>query len=65
MRPGILLASFDRLGTSLNGEIVYERTSEEPEEGELKFNSMTNTLRRYQNGEWIEITRKVGPEIQR
>ena len=65
MRTGILLASFDRFGTSLNGEIVYERTSEEPEEGELKFNSMTNTLRRYQNGEWIDIASKVGPKIQR
>ncbi len=65
MRTGILLASLDRFVTSLNGEIVCEKTLEEPKEGQLKFNSMTNTLRRYQNGELIDITRKVGPEIQR
>ncbi len=65
MRTGILLASLDRFVTSLNGEIVCEKAPEEPKEGKLKLNSMTNTLRRYQNGEWIDITRKVGPEIQR
>ncbi len=65
MRTGILLASLDRFVTSLNGEIVCEKASEEPKEGQLKFNSMTNTLRRYQNGEWIDIASKVGLEIQR
>jgi len=65
MRSEILLASFDRFGTSLNREIVCEKVTVEPEEGELKFNSMRNTLRRYQNYEWMDITRKVGPGIQR
>ena len=57
--------NLDRFGTGLNEEIVYEKTPEVAEEGDLKYNSMTNTLQRFQNGEWVDISGKGGPKIQR
>jgi len=38
MRSGVLLASFDRFGTSFNREIVSEKTTEEPEKSDQEFN---------------------------
>jgi len=34
-------------------------------EGELFFNSMTNTLQKYVNGEWVDISGKGGPPSPR
>lgn len=38
---------------------------ESPLEGELFFNSMTNTLQQYKNNTWIDITGKGGPATPR
>lgn len=38
---------------------------ENPLEGELFFNSMTNTLQQYKNNTWIDITGKGGPATPR
>ncbi len=38
MRSGILLASFDRYGTSFNRETVCVKATEEPEKSNLELN---------------------------
>ena len=38
---------------------------ESPLEGELFFNSMTNTLQQYKNNTWVDITGKGGPATPR
>ncbi len=38
MRSGVLLASFDRFGTSFNKEIVSEKATKEPEKSDQEFN---------------------------
>ena len=58
--------SLDRFGTSLEEEIVYEKDLPEfAEEGEIMFDTSTNTLQQFQNGEWVDISGKGGPGIQR
>jgi len=57
--------SLDRFGTSPDENIIYQNGPDGPKEGELLYNSMTNTLQRYQNGTWIDISGKGGPSIQR
>jgi hypothetical protein len=56
--------SLDKFGTSIN-DIVNEKSVTEPNEGDLTFNTISNTLQRYQNGEWVDISGKGGPGIQR
>ncbi|QUC65082.1 hypothetical protein NsoK4_02095 [Nitrosopumilus sp. K4] len=57
--------SLDRFGKNLNEEIVFEKPDIEPNEGDLQYNSMTNTLQRYEDGQWVDISGKGGPKIQR
>jgi len=57
--------SLDRFGTSPDENIIYQNGPDGPNEGELFYNSMTNTLQKYQNGTWIDISGKGGPSIQR
>jgi hypothetical protein len=57
--------SLDKFGTTLGEEVVYEKAPEIPNEGDLKYNAITNTLQKYQNGEWVDISGKGGPKIQR
>jgi hypothetical protein len=56
--------SLDKFGTSIN-DIVNEKSVTEPNEGDLKYNTISNTLQKYQNGEWTDISGKGGPGIQR
>ena len=57
--------SLNKFGSSLNENEVFEKAPIIPEEGDLKYNAMTNTLQRYENGQWIDISGKGGPQIQR
>lgn len=57
--------SLDEFGTSLIEEEVFEKAPINPEEGDLKYNTMTNTLQKFENGQWIDISGKGGPKIQR
>lgn len=43
----------------------YSNPSSNSTEGELFFNSMTNTLQKFVNGEWIDISGKGGPPTPR
>jgi hypothetical protein len=57
--------SLDKFGTSVNNGVVYEKSVIEPNEGDLTYNTISNTLQKYQNGEWVDISGKGGPAIQR
>ena len=43
----------------------YSQAPKNSTEGELFYNSMTNTLQKYQNGTWIDISEKGGPPSPR
>lgn len=57
--------SLDKFGTSVNNGEVYEESVIEPNEGDLTYNTISNTLQKYQDGEWVDISGKGGPQIQR
>ena len=57
--------SLDKFGTSVNNGVVYEKSVIEPNEGDLTYNTISNTLQKYQDGEWVDISGKGGPQIQR
>lgn len=57
--------SLDNFGTSVDEEKVHEKTVIEQNEGDLKYNTISNTLQIYRNGEWVDISGKGGPQIQR
>ena len=58
--------SLDGFGTSLEEVIVYEKDLPEfAKEGEIMFDTSTNTLQQFQRGEWVDISGKGGPGIQR
>ena len=58
--------SLDGFGTDLEEVIFYEKDLPEfVNEGEIMYNTNTNTLQQYQNGEWVDISGKGGPAIQR
>lgn len=57
--------NLDRFGTDINEKVVFQENIIETNEGDLKYNTLTNTLQRFQDGEWVDISGKGGPEIQR
>ena len=58
--------NLDRFGTSLQEQLDYEEAPvDQPEEGELRYNTGTNILQKYENGEWVNISGRGGPGIQR
>jgi hypothetical protein len=58
--------NLDRFGTSLQEQFDYEEAPvNQPEEGDLRYNTGTNILQKYQNGEWINISGKGGTSIQK
>ena len=58
--------SLDGFGTGLEEVIFYEKDLPEfVNEGEIMYNTNTNTLQQYQNGKWVDISGKGGPAIQR
>ena len=69
-----LLKKVINITDSGNFEIISESTSDDPYfsrppsdsiEGELFYNSNTNTLQKYVNGTWIDISGKGGPPAPR
>jgi hypothetical protein len=57
-----------------SGELKFEYRGDDPyysfptdnsTEGDLFYNSMTNTLQKFVNGEWIDISGKGGPPSPR
>jgi len=57
--------SLDRFGLDISDKAVFEENTIETNEGDLKYNTKTNTLQRFQNGEWVDISNTGGPAIQR
>jgi len=57
--------SLNKFGTSINKSEVFEKPPIIPDEGDLKYNATTNTLQRYEDGQWVDISGKGGPKIQR
>jgi len=64
----------DKFVDTDSDEYKFEYRSDDPyfstnplnsTEGELFFNSMTNTLQKYVNGEWVDISGKGGPPSPR
>jgi len=58
--------NLDGFGTTLDKQLVHEKAPVvQPEEGDLRYNTGTNLLQKYQNGEWINISGKGGTSIQK
>jgi hypothetical protein len=58
--------NLDGFGTSPDNQLVHEKAPvDQPEEGDLRYNTGTNILQKYQNGEWINISGKGGTAIQK
>ncbi len=57
--------NLDRFGSDINEKVVFQQNATEADEGDLKYNTLTNTLQRFQDGVWVDISGKGGPEIQR
>ena len=64
----------DRFVDEDSDEFKFEYRTDDPyfstnplnsTEGELFFNSMTNTLQKFVNGEWVDISEKGGPPTPR
>ncbi len=62
---GSFSISLDMFGTNIKDVGVYEKSTIIPNEGDLTYNTISNTLQKYQNGEWVDISGKGGPQIQR
>lgn len=48
-----------------NGDVYFSVPSTNGTEGELFYNSNTNKLQKFENGEWIDISRAGGPPAPR
>ena len=58
--------NIDGFGTSLDEHFVHEEAPvDQAGEGELRYNTGTNILQKYQNGEWINISGKGGTALQK
>ena len=57
--------NLDRFGRDIGEKAVFQENVIETNNGDLKYNTATNTLQRFQDGEWVDISEKGGPEIQR
>ena len=58
--------NLDGFGTSLHEHLAHEEAPvDQAKEGDLRYNTGTNILQKYQNGEWINISGKGGTAIQK
>ena len=57
--------NLDRFGSDINEKVVFQENAIDTDEGDLKYNTVTNTLQIFENGEWRDISDPGGPAIQR
>ncbi len=60
-----IISEFERGGFEHPGDPFFSSAPGDSVEGDLFYNSMTNTLQKYENGTWIDISGVGGPPSPR